>query len=149
VQNITVGDSILSYLGTSLLALALLATINQIARPKSETFSIGIITMILQVSPFLLIVFSFILEATTLDLVSRYAGFGSNLPFFYRISAVWSSRSGPLLMWIAILAIINIYIHLDKNTGTLEFRFMNTWIAILILISLTFRRSNFMPLLLN
>jgi len=136
VQNITVGDSILSYLGTSLLALALLATINQIARPKSETFSIRIITMILQVSPFLLIVFSFILEATTLDLVSRYAGFGSNLPFFYRISAVWSSRSGPLLMWIAILAIINIYIHLDKNTGTLEFRFMNTWIAILILISL-------------
>ena len=136
MQNITVGDSILSYLGTSLLALALLATINQIARPKSETFSIRIITMILQVSPFLLIVFSFILEATTLDLVSRYAGFGSNLPFFYRISAVWSSRSGPLLMWIAILAIINIYIHLDKNTGTLEFRFMNTWIAILILISL-------------
>ena len=136
MQNITVGDSILSYLGTSLLALALLATINQIARPKSETFSIGIITMILQVSPFLLIVFSFILEATTLDLVSRYAGFGSNLPFFYRISAVWSSRSGPLLMWIAILAIINIYMHLDKNTGTLESRFMNTWIAILILISL-------------
>ena len=91
--------------------------------------------MILQVSPFLLIVFSFILEATTLDLVSRYAGFGSNLPFFYRISAVWSSRSGPLLMWIAILAIINIYMHLDKNTGTLESRFMNTWIVILILIS--------------
>ena len=135
-QNITVGDSILSYFGTSLLALALLATINQIVRPKSTNFYVRTITTILQVSPFILIVFSFIIEATTLDLVSRYAGIGSNLPFFYRISAVWSSRSGPLLMWIAILAIINLYMHLDKNTGFLENRLMNIWIAILIIISL-------------
>ena len=135
-QNITVGDSILSYFGTSLLALALLATINQIVRPKPTNFYVRTITTILQVFPFILIVFSFIIEATTLDLVSRYAGFGSNLPFFYRISAVWSSRSGPLLMWIAILAIINLYMHLDKNTGFLENRLMNIWIAILIIISL-------------
>ena len=135
-QNITVGDSILSYFGTSLLALALLATIYQIIKPKPRTLVARITTLTLQISPFILIVFSFIVEATTLDLVSRYAGFGSNLPFFYRISAVWSSRSGPLLMWIAILAIINLYLYFDKNTALLENRFMNTWIAILIIISL-------------
>ena len=39
-------------------------------------------------------------------------------------------------MWIAILAIINLYMHLDKNTGFLENRLMNIWIAILIIISL-------------
>ena len=140
MQNITVGDSILSYLGTSLLALALFISIKQITRPKSGDFFSRILTMSLQISPFFLLVLSFILEATSLDLVSRYAGFGSNLPFFYRISAVWSSRSGPLLMWIAILAIINIYLFFKQKefgiSDLLEYRLMNTWIAILIILSL-------------
>ena len=92
----------LSLLGQLLLLIAICASLHHILRPEKSVDSfIRIVTAASQISPFLLLAVAFIIDAENLDLVVRYGG--SELPLLYRISAVWSSRSGPLLLWAGIM----------------------------------------------
>ena len=86
-----------------------------------------------QSSPFLLLSLSFLFEATSLDLVSSYVGEG--LPLFYRISAVWGSRSGPLLMWASMMSVIAWLMSRDTTTDSATVRIIHLWTFLLLLIS--------------
>ena len=99
--------NMLSLLGSALLLLALLVSLHQVLRPEAGADPLArIATLATQVSPFVLLVMAFLIQATNLELVSEYVG--EDLPLFYRISAVWGSRAGPLLMWAARVSIITL-----------------------------------------
>nr|MCS5626989.1 hypothetical protein [Planctomycetota bacterium] len=124
----------LSLLGQALLSLAVLTSLHQILRPdRGGDPMVRHVTMATQAAPFVLLVAAFFVGATTLDLVSRYGGDG--LPLLYRISAVWGSRSGPLLMWAAILAVVTWFMSSDSDPIPLEVRLMHGWIALLLVLS--------------
>ena len=124
----------LSLLGQALLSLAVLTSLHQILRPdRGGDPMVRHVTMATQAAPFVLLVAAFLVGATTLDLVSRYGGDG--LPLLYRISAVWGSRSGPLLMWAAILAVVTWFMSSDSDPIPLEVRLMHGWIALLLVLS--------------
>ena len=120
-------------MGTALLALALLASLHQIARPEqaSDTL-VQNVTMTLQISPFALLVGAFVIDASSLELVARYGS--SELPLLYRVSAVWGGRAGPLLLWAAILAVVTWFMAQDGQTP-LEVRIMHGWVAALLVLS--------------
>ena len=61
----------------------------------------------LQALPFIILIFAFIIDFDALRTV-RING-SSNLPIHYRISAVWAGRSGPLLLWIAMLVLVRLW----------------------------------------
>ena len=125
----------LSLLGKALLSLAVLTSLHQILRQnRGGDPMVRHVTMASQIAPFVLLVAAFLVEATTLDLVSRYSG--DDLPLLYRISAVWGSRSGPLLMWAAILAVVTWFMAADSDPIPLEVRLMHGWTALLLALSL-------------
>ena len=91
------------------------------------------ITLVAQVSPFLLLAFAFIFDLQSLDLVSRYGG--ADLPILYRLSAVWGGRAGPLLLWAAIMGVIT-WIMSGKNaSNSHEVRLMHGAIVMILLAS--------------
>jgi cytochrome c biogenesis factor len=51
--------------------------------------------------PFLALLTFFVLDISSLEYV--WMNGGSDLPFLYRISAIWAGREGPLLLWVAML----------------------------------------------
>ncbi|MDE0573994.1 MAG: cytochrome c biogenesis protein CcsA [Candidatus Poseidoniales archaeon] len=51
--------------------------------------------------PFTILLFLFLIDASSIEYVWNNGGF--DLPFFYRISAIWAGREGPLLLWVAML----------------------------------------------
>ena len=127
--------NMLSFLGNAFLILALLATLHQIVRPESGAEPPArMTTLACQMAPFVLLVMAFIIQDTTLRLVSEYVG--EELPLFYRISAVWGSRAGPLLMWAAMLSAITLAMDSDADRVSTSARVMHSWIAALLLISL-------------
>ena len=124
----------LTFLGYTLVFLALLVSLYLVIRPEASSRSfLRTAAMGAQSSPFLLLSLSFIFEATSLDLVSSYVGEG--LPFFYRISAVWGSRSGPLLMWASMMSVIAWLMSRDRTTDAETIRVMHFWTLLLLLIS--------------
>ena len=128
----------LTFLGYTLIFLALLVSIYLVFRPEASADPLVRTTsMAAQSAPFLLLVAAFLIEATTLDLVSRYVGDG--LPLFYRISAVWGSRSGPLLMWSSIMGIITWAMSRDQRLDSTTIRIMHSWTATLLFVSVGFR----------
>ena len=50
---------------------------------------------------FLALLTFFVLDISSLEYV--WMNGGSDLPFLYRISAIWAGREGPLLLWVAML----------------------------------------------
>ena len=58
---------------------------------------LGILLML----PFTILLFLFLIDASSIEYVWNNGG--SELPFFYRISAIWAGREGPLLLWVAML----------------------------------------------
>ena len=58
---------------------------------------LGILLML----PFSILLFLFLIDASSIEYVWNNGG--SDLPFFYRISAIWAGREGPLLLWVAML----------------------------------------------
>ena len=87
----------------------------------------------IQSMPFALIIVAFIANWDSLDLVSR---FGSDeLPLLYRISAVWGGRSGPLLMWCALLAIGSVILSETSPNGQNSVRMVVGLNGILLSIS--------------
>ena len=96
------GDSILSFYGQILLIFAILTSLNQIFRPKNAGVRLfKNIAVLSQIAPFILLVIAFIIDDSSLKLVTEYGG--SDLPILYRISAVWGGRAGPLLLFAALL----------------------------------------------
>ena len=99
------GDFILSSYGQILLIFAILTSINQIIRPKNAGIRLyKNITILSQIAPFLLLVIAFIIDDSSLKLVTEYGG--ADLPILYRISAVWGGRAGPLLLFAALISIV-------------------------------------------
>ena len=130
--------NMLTFLGYSLIFLAMLTSAFQVVnRDASGEGIIRNSTSLTQVAPFLLLVLAFMIEATSLKLVSDYVGEG--LPLFYRISAVWGSRSGPLLMWAAIMGGIAWAMSREENPDKTAIRIMHAWISLLLLIAATLR----------
>ena len=128
----------LTLLGYTLLTLALLVSTYLAFRPEASSDPLVRTTsMAAQSSPFLFLVAAFLIEATTLDLVSRYVGEG--LPLSYRISAVWGSRSGPLLMWASMMGVITWVMSRDKKLDNTTIRIMHSWTAILLLVASVLR----------
>ena len=128
----------LTLLGYSILILALLTSLHQVLRPeKSAGVAARTATMVSQTAPFLLLVAAFLMEATSLKLVSEYVGEG--LPLFYRISAVWGSRSGPLLMWGAMMGVITWVMSRGENPDLTTIRVMHGWTVMILLVSAILR----------
>ncbi|MDG1540286.1 MAG: cytochrome c biogenesis protein CcsA [Candidatus Thalassarchaeaceae archaeon] len=124
----------LTFLGYTLIFLALLVSVYLVFRPEASSDPLVRTTsMAAQSAPFLFLATSFLIEATTLDLVSRYVGDG--LPLFYRISAVWGSRSGPLLMWASMMSVITWVMSRDHMVDSTAIRVMHSWTALLLLVS--------------
>ena len=92
------------------------------------------LALVSQVSPFLLLMFCFVTDVKSLELVFRFGGEG--LPLFYRISAVWSSRAGPLLLWAALMAVVTRVMSTRSKGTPLEVRIMHIWVGFLLLLSL-------------
>ena len=86
-----------------------------------------------QISPFALLVGAFVVDASSLELVTRYGG--SELPLLYRVSAVWGGRAGPLLLWAAILAVVTWFMAQREEQTSLELRIMHGWVAALVVLS--------------
>ena len=78
---------------------------HQIIRPENAgTRFFKNLTILSQIAPFLLLVIAFIIDASSLKLVTEYGG--ADLPILYRISAVWGGRAGPLLLFAALISIV-------------------------------------------
>ena len=128
----------LTFLGYTLVFLALLVSVYLVIRPEDSSEPLVRTTsMAAQSAPFLLLAASFLIEAKTLDLVSRYVGDG--LPLSYRISAVWGSRSGPLLMWASMMSVISWAMSRDPMIDRMTIRVMHSWTTILLLVSAALR----------
>ena len=70
--------------------------------------------VLLQIQPFLILTFLFIVDSTTYDLVRLYGG--GSMPLLYRISAVWASREGPILLWAGLIALCGLFFQI-KGRG--------------------------------
>ena len=60
----------------------------------------------LQALPFIILIFAFLIDYDALRTVQINGS--HTLPIHYRISAVWAGRSGPLLLWIAMLVLVRL-----------------------------------------
>jgi len=83
--------------------------------------------------PFFILVGAFLVEDSSLDLVSRYVG--EDLPWIFRISAVWGSRAGPLLMWSALMSAISWRMSSKSNEIPLEARIMHLFTLIILFLA--------------
>ena len=89
--------------------------------------------------PFSILLFLFLIDASSIEYV--WSNGGSDLPLLYRISAIWAGRSGPLLLWVAMLGAL-ILIDGEKHpTETvpqhqLRLRLLVGFSTILLLIAL-------------
>ena len=125
-------------LGYSILIIALLVSTIQATRPDIlESNRARIFTMFCQSSPFLFLSACFLTESTSLRLVSDYVGQG--LPPLYRISAVWGSRAGPLLMWASFMGLISWTMSRENKPDLLSIRVMHGWTAMILLVSSVLR----------
>ena len=126
---------LLSQIGWLLLVTGIAYSILQsTSRGKSSSPISRDLALISQVSPFILLTFCFVTDVKSLELVFRFGG--EDLPLFYRISAVWSSRSGPLLLWAALMAIVTRIMSARAKGSSLEVRIMHTWVGFILLLSL-------------
>jgi cytochrome c-type biogenesis protein CcmF len=114
--------------------LAALTSLLQIALPRRAGDPLARHTTVAaQVSPFLVLMMAFVVDASSLDLVARYGG--ADLPLFYRISAVWGGRAGPLLLWAALLGLVTWFMAGRSNPIPLEVRLLHGMTLIVLCIS--------------
>jgi cytochrome c biogenesis factor len=114
--------------------LAALTSLLQIALPMRAGDPLARHTTVAaQVAPFLVLMMAFVVDASSLDLVARYGG--ADLPLFYRISAVWGGRAGPLLLWAALLGLVTWFMAGRSNPIPLEVRLLHGMTLIVLCIS--------------
>ena len=109
-------------------SVLVLTSVGKNTKPLSRNF-----VLFTQVLPFALLAYCFVTDARGIELVFRFGG--EDLPLFYRISAVWSSRSGPLLLWAALMGIITWVMSRNEDILSLEVAIMHAWIAFLLVLS--------------
>lgn len=130
-----VGEILLSQIGWLLLVTGIAFSVLQCTSRVNPTSPISRdLALISQISPFILLTFCFVTDAKSLELVFRFGG--EDLPLFYRISAVWSSRAGPLLLWAALMAIVTRIMSTRAKGTPLEVKIMHSWVGFILLLSL-------------
>ena len=55
--------------------------------------------------PFLVLAFMFTMDYDLIHLVAWYGG--EELPLRYRFAATWAAREGPILLWVAWMALLS------------------------------------------
>ena len=121
-------------MGRALLAIAIISSLHQFFRPIEGSKKVfRRVALLAQSIPFFVLVGAFLIEASSLDLVSRYIG--EDLPWIFRISAVWGSRAGPLLMWAALMAVISWRMSSKSNEIPLEARIMHLFTLIILFLA--------------
>ena len=74
---------------------------------------LGILLML----PFSMLLLLFLIDASSIEYVWNNGG--HDLPLFYRISAIWAGREGPLLLWVAMLGAL-LLIDGEQHSGESE-----------------------------
>ena len=74
---------------------------------------LGILLML----PFSMLLLLFLIDASSIEYVWNNGGHA--LPLFYRISAIWAGREGPLLLWVAMLGAL-LLIDGEQHSGESE-----------------------------
>ena len=100
---------------------------------KKNTLKQTNVIFLFQILPFFLLVYAFLFNIQSLRLVSEYGG--ENLPTFYRISAVWGGRAGPLLLWVFLMSWVTWLISIFHKYDNLLLRILHSWILYLLFIS--------------
>ena len=127
------GDSIISIIGQFLLIIAIISSFNQIFRFQNAGNKLfRSIALFSQIFPFIFLVFAFILDFSSLKLVTEYGG--ADLPLLYRISAVWGGRAGPLLLFAALLSIVT-WLMTEKDMLDYDVRIMHGFTLGILIIS--------------
>ena len=88
--------------------------------------------------PFLILAFMFTLDYDLIHLVAWYGG--EELPLRYRFAATWAAREGPILMWVAWMALLSIIWRNplkseSDETHLLRLRLMNGFALTLLLVA--------------
>ncbi len=95
------------------------------------------LVLALEVLPFAALLVAFLVDWDALSLVRTYGS--SNLPLHYRISAAWAGRAGPLLLWVALLALVRLWLRKrDASTGC-DGSMMHASMAVLLLLAAMLR----------
>jgi len=133
-RSTTVGEILLSQAGSLLLfvgiasSLLISSSVGRTTRASSKN-----LVLFSQALPFILLTYCFVTDARSIELVFRFGG--EDLPLFYRVSAVWSSRSGPLLLWVAMMATVTWFMSKNKDVVSIEVAIMHAWSAFLLVLS--------------
>ena len=127
------GDSILPLLGQISIFLAAALSTYNIFNTKKNTLIQTNVVFLFQILPFFLLIYAFLFDIKSLRLVSEYGG--NNLPIFYRISAAWGGRAGPLLLWVFLMSLVTWLISIFHKYDNLLLRILHSWILYLLLIS--------------
>mgnify|MGYP005691752189 FL=1 len=133
-RSTTVGEILLSQAGSLLLFVGIassLILLSSVGRPIGA--SSKNLVLFSQALPFVLLTYCFVTDARSIELVYRFGG--DDLPLFYRVSAVWSSRSGPLLLWAAMMAIATRLMSNKEHVVSVEVAIMHAWTAFLLVLS--------------
>ena len=133
-RSTTVGEILLSQAGSLLLFVGIassLILLSSVGRPIGA--SSKNLVLFSQALPFVLLTYCFVTDARSIELVYRFGG--DDLPLFYRVSAVWSSRSGPLLLWAAMMAIVTRLMSNKEHVVSVEVAIMHAWTAFLLVLS--------------
>ena len=88
--------------------------------------------------PFLILAFMFTMNYDSIHLVAWYGG--EELPLRYRFAATWAAREGPILLWVAWMALLSIIWRnplKSENEAThfLRLRLMNGFALTLLLVA--------------
>ena len=88
--------------------------------------------------PFLILAFMFTLDYDLIHLVAWYGG--EELPLRYRFAATWAAREGPILLWVAWMALLSIIWRNplkseSDETHLLRLRLMNGFALTLLLVA--------------
>ena len=88
--------------------------------------------------PFLVLAFMFTMNYDLIHLVAWYGG--EELPLRYRFAATWAAREGPILLWVAWMALLstiwrNPLTSESERTHRLRLRLMNGFALTLLLVA--------------
>jgi len=88
--------------------------------------------------PFLVLAFMFTMNYDMIHLVAWYGG--EELPLRYRFAATWAAREGPLLLWVAWMALLSTILRNplsseSERTHLLRLRLMNGFALTLLLVA--------------
>jgi len=88
--------------------------------------------------PFLILAAMFTMNYDAIHLVAWYGG--EDLPLRYRFAATWAAREGPILLWVAWMALLSIIWRKplsgeNEETHLLRLRLMNGFALTLLLVA--------------